>query len=597
MIEKQKIKPGEIRVGMRAVWRHLQPFKRQMVVLSVLGIISAVVNGFVPYITGRFFDVLIQISQGKLSVWRTIPWWQIILGFWAVVQILTTLNDWFMDRRKRKIDLESHIGIQAKAFFHLFRLPLSYHKSVHVNGDLQKINQAGWRVASILRNLVNVAPQLLSVVVGLVLAASINVFLASVLVIGVILYLLLLLKILRSVATVDSQAHYSWNEGWDEAAAAVHQIESVKQAATEEYETQRVSDSLLRKTRELWSTLDRIWSNVGFFQRFIVFLTQLTIFVFSVKFVSTGTISIGELVALNSYAAMFFGPFVALGYSWQIMQNGVIAAAHAEEIFQTPEEKYEPENAVVLGKISGAVAFRNVSFGYGADQPPVLKNINLEIRPGEVVALVGKSGVGKSTFVSLISGYYFPTTGEVLIDGKSTARVGLTDLRRQIAVVPQEVALFNNSLRANIHYGSFAVNEEAIKTAADKAHLTEFIAKLPQGYETLVGERGIKLSVGQKQRVAIARAILRDPKILILDEPTSALDAESEKLVTESLATLMTGRTTFIIAHRLSTVRRANRILVFQEGEIVESGTHEELLGKKDGVYQHLYELQIGLHQ
>ncbi len=597
MTQDYEIKPGEIRAGIRAVWRHLQPFKSQVVILSVLGVVSAIVNGSVPYITGRFFDILIQISQGELNVWRSIPLWQVILGFWAIVQIITTLNDWFMDRRKRKIDLESHIGIQVNAFSHLFRLPLSYHKNVHVNGALQKISQAGWRVAAILRNLVNIVPQLLSVVVGLVLAASINAFLSAVLVVGVILYLLLLFKILRSVARVDSESHRSWNEGWDEAAAAVHQIESVKQAATEEYEMKKVDDALLRRTRSIWSKLDHIWSNVGFFQRFIVFLTQLTIFIFSVKFVASGSISIGELVALNSYAAMFFGPFVSLGYSWQVMQNGVIAAAHAEEIFQEPEEKYEPENAVALGKISGAIAFKNASFGYGADQPPVLKNINLEVKPGEVIALVGKSGVGKSTFISLISGYYFPTAGEVLIDGKNTAQVSLTELRQQIAVVPQEVALFNDSLKTNIHYGSFAVTDEQIKAAAEKAHLTEFVEKLPQGYGTLVGERGIKLSVGQKQRVAIARAILRDPKILILDEPTSALDAESEKLITESLAELMAGRTTFIIAHRLSTVRRADRILVFQEGEIVESGTHDELVKKKDGVYRHLYELQIGLHQ
>ena len=212
------------------------------------------------------------------------------------------------------------------------------------------------------------------------------------------------------------------------------------------------------------------------------------------------------------------------------------------------------------------------------------------------MALVGESGVGKSTLIDLISAYHFPTKGEVLIDGHDIRDINLRSLRSQIGVVPQEVVLFNDSIRMNVQYGNFEATDEEIQQATVKAHALAFIEKFPQKWEQMVGERGVKLSVGQKQRVAIARAILRNPRILILDEPTSALDAGSEKIITESLDELMRGKTTFIIAHRLSTVRKADIILVFKEGRVTESGTHQELLMIEGGEYRRLYELQIGLH-
>jgi subfamily B ATP-binding cassette protein MsbA len=287
---------------------------------------------------------------------------------------------------------------------------------------------------------------------------------------------------------------------------------------------------------------------------------------------------------------------VTLGYNWQVIQNGITAAARVEEIFDRPEENYVPEDAVSLGAIKGRVVFENVSFGYGENQLEILRSINLEINPGQVVALVGESGVGKSTTISLVSGYYFPTKGKVYVDDVDTRNLNLTVLREHIGVVPQEVALFNDTLLANIRYGTFNATDEEVVQAAKEAHMEDYVSGFPQKYDTVVGERGIKLSVGQKQRVAIARAILRNPSILILDEPTSALDAQTEKIVTGTLEKLMRGKTTFIIAHRLSTVRRADVVLVFEKGSIVERGTHNELAQKEGGVYRRLYEYQIGLH-
>jgi ABC-type multidrug transport system fused ATPase/permease subunit len=208
---------------------------------------------------------------------------------------------------------------------------------------------------------------------------------------------------------------------------------------------------------------------------------------------------------------------------------------------------------------------------------------------------VGESGSGKSTLISLISAYYFPQEGKVLVDDVETSKYNLTSLRKQISIVPQEISLFNDTLEMNIKYGSFDATKEQVTEACKQAHIYEYIETLPDKFETVVGERGVKLSVGQKQRIAIARAILQNPKILILDEPTSALDAITEKKITESLDLLMKERTTFIIAHRLSTVRKADKIFVFNKGEIVETGNHDELLKIKNGYYKKLHDYQIGL--
>lgn len=598
--DNTKISPEEqkaqIKKGLRAIWRHVRPFKKELAVLVVLGIVSAVANGFVPYVTGRFFDTLIELSQGKIILaTSTLPMWTVLLGVWVLVQLVANNIDWVIDRMRRRVDSEVWFGVQVSGFVHLLRAPMMYHKNVHTNGVLQKIGNTSWRISSTIRTVTEFAPQFLSVIIGITLAASINVFLASILVAGVLLYVALLWKILLPIAAIDADAHSSWNESWDNAAQAVTQIESVKQASTEEYEIHTVREALLGRTYKLWYQIESNWSNVGFFQRILVFATQFAVFVFSVKFVSNGILTVGELMALNGYAMMFFGPFVSLGSSWQNIQNGITSAAQSEEIFSGEEENYIPEDAVTLGHFSGEITFENVSFVYGEGQTDVLDAIDFRVHAGEMVAFVGESGVGKSTAISLISGYYFPTKGRVLVDGVDTRTLDLTNLRKNIAVVPQEVALFNNTIKYNISYGSPDASEEEIAHATKEAHADEFIKALPFGYDTIVGERGVKLSVGQKQRVAIARAILRDPKILILDEPTSALDSETERKVTEALEKLMKGRTTFIIAHRLSTVRKADRIFVLEKGKIVEEGSHEELMKIKNGNYRHRYELHVGL--
>lgn len=583
--------------GLRAIMRHARAFRQLLNWLVVLGLISAAANGAVPYVTGRFFDALIRVSQhDQSSVFAGLPFWGFFILLWAVVQIVANNVDWLKDRIKRRVGNSIWFNVQVDGFIHMFRLPLSYHKNAHTNGELHKISMASWQISTIVEQIVDTGPQLLSIVIGFGLAASISLLLASIMLVGVVLYIAALAWILKPIARIDEERHRIWNQGWDDAAASVQQVESVKQAAAEQYETDRARDSLLGRAAKLSLKVENSWNNIEFAQRTIVFFTQLTIFILSVQLVTNGSITVGQLIALNGYSLMFFGPFAQLGNSWKNIQNGITAAAQVEDIFEKKVEAYRPVDAVTLGQVQGLISFKDVHFKYGPHQPEVLKGLELDIQPGQVVALVGESGVGKSTSIQLISGYYFPTSGSVEIDGVDTRRLDLTELRKQIAVVPQEVALFNDSLMTNIRYGTFDAPEEAVKRVAAEAHLEEFIAAMPEGYATLVGERGIKLSVGQKQRVAIARAMLRDPRILILDEPTSALDAETERVITDALERLMKGRTTFIIAHRLSTVRKADVILVFRKGQVVERGTHAELIAREGGVYRKLYEYQIGLH-
>jgi subfamily B ATP-binding cassette protein MsbA len=278
-----------------------------------------------------------------------------------------------------------------------------------------------------------------------------------------------------------------------------------------------------------------------------------------------------------------------LGGQYKNFQEGIVTIARAHKIFREVPEKYDDPSAVEIIDCRGQIKFKQVVFSY--EKQKVLDGISFNVEAGQMVAIVGKSGEGKSTLVDLLSRYIIPNKGAILLDGTDIRKFRLRSLRRQIAIVPQETVLFNDTIKNNIGYSKLDATDEEIMRAAEIAHCHEFIEKFPKKYAQIVGEKGVKLSVGQKQRVAIARAVLRDPKILILDEATSALDSESEKFVQEALGEIMKNRTTFVIAHRLSTIRKADLILVLESGKIVESGDHQELINH-GGIYKKLSELQ-----
>jgi len=303
-----------------------------------------------------------------------------------------------------------------------------------------------------------------------------------------------------------------------------------------------------------------------------------------------GRISAGSLVAFLTYAVNSTNPIKRLSKIIGNIQKALAAAQRVFDVLDMPEEVVNSPKALVLPHVKGNVEFKNVSFGYKADEL-VLKNFSFKAKPGQVIAFVGPSGAGKSTVASLLPRFYDVTSGSVTIDGQDVRDVTMESLREQVGIVPQETVLFNGSVYDNILYGRLDATKEEIIEAAKAANAHNFILELPEGYDTKLGDRGLNISGGQRQRLAIARAILKNPEILILDEATSALDTESERVVQEALDRLMVGRTSFVIAHRLSTIKNADKILVLDKGELVEEGSHEELLAA-NGLYAHLYEIQ-----
>lgn len=371
-------------------------------------------------------------------------------------------------------------------------------------------------------------------------------------------------------------------------------IFNVKAFANEFLEMARYTE----KTNEAAKTGMKGGKYRGAFSSFIIlglFGAIVAVIWQGVNLIAAGELEIGELFSFVIYSGFIGGSIGGFANVYANIQKAIGATEELMEILEEPTENLDEEQASgILEGFKGKINFKDVHFSYPSrPDVKVLKGVSFEAMPGEQIALVGPSGAGKSTLVSLILRFYDTISGDILYDDKSSVDYGLSELRNQMAVVPQDVFLFGGSIRENIAYGKPGCTEEDIIEAARKANAWEFIEKFPEGLDTLVGERGVQLSGGQRQRVAIARAVLKNPSILILDEATSALDSESERLVQDALDKLMLGRTSLVIAHRLATVRNADKILVIDDGRVVESGTHGELLEIQNGVYRNLSELQF----
>ncbi|MCS6845162.1 MAG: ABC transporter ATP-binding protein/permease [Caldilineales bacterium] len=367
-------------------------------------------------------------------------------------------------------------------------------------------------------------------------------------------------------------------------------IRVVKAFAREPHEFQKF-DQQNTRWFQLRERLITVWGNNWPFFTFLLALSTFLLLWFGGPLAMAGATTVGTLFAMISYVLMLNGPIQRLGFLVNLAATADASASRVFEILDTPNTVTERPDAVELTDVAGEVTFEHVSFGY-RDGLHVLEDISFTARPGQVIALMGPTGAGKSTVINLIPRFYDPTAGRVLVDGRDVRDVTLKSLRRHIGIVLQEPFLFSATIAENIAYGRPDASMEEIVAAAQAANAHDFIVSFPKGYETRVGERGVTLSGGQKQRIAIARALLYDPRILILDDSTSSVDTETEYLIQQALQRLMQGRTTFIIAQRLLSLKHADQILVLDRGRIVQRGTHEELL-RQEGLYRQIYDLQL----
>ncbi len=367
-------------------------------------------------------------------------------------------------------------------------------------------------------------------------------------------------------------------------------IRVVKAFAREPYEFEKFDrdNSIWFRLRE---GLIRLWGNNWPFFTFLIALSNFLLLFFGGPMALDGTITVGVLFAMISYVLMLNGPAQRLGFLVNMAATADASASRVFEIMDTPNTVAEKPNAQLLAQPRGQVSFEDVSFGY-RDGLNVLQDISFTAQPGQVVALMGPTGSGKSSIINLVPRFYDPIQGRVLVDGVDVRDLTLNSLRGQIGIVLQEPFLFSASIAENIAYGRPDASLDDIVRAAQAANAHEFIEGFPNGYETRVGERGVTLSGGQKQRVAIARALLYDPRILILDDSTSSVDTETEHIIQQALQTLMQGRTTFVIAQRLLTLKHADQILVLEQGRVVQRGRHDELLAQA-GLYRQIYDLQL----
>ena len=367
-------------------------------------------------------------------------------------------------------------------------------------------------------------------------------------------------------------------------------IKIVKSYTRESYEKKRFENEIESAFEQSIGKV-RISSSFGPLILGLTFLVSTILIWYGGQQVMQGTTTPGELAAFFLYALIMAGPIGTFVKIYTQLQETLGAIRRVNEILDTKPLVNSPENPVKLTSLKGHVCFSEVIFGY-EDGTPVLNNISFDIHPGKTVALIGPSGAGKSTTVQLLLRFFDPQSGKIQIDGHDLKSLDLESYLSQVALVPQETLLFGGTIRENILYGKLDATDTEIIEASKSANAHEFIVEFPNGYNTLVGEKGTKLSGGERQRIAIARALLKNPKVLVLDEATSALDNQSEMLIQDALEKLMAGRTTFIIAHRLSTVHNADKIIVLDKGKVVESGTHKELMAN-EGLYHHLYTMRL----
>jgi len=513
--------------------------------------------------------------------------------FWAVIgiHVLRGVVSFTLNYLINWLGQRVVFDLRFQSYRHLNRLSLSYYDQrqtgkimARLTGDIDVIQYmiTGGFVTLITDIVTLVA------VTGVILWKEWRLALITLAVVP--LYVVVYKLYLKYIRDLSVQLREKWDAMLGTLQEKIAGISVVKAFVREDYETERFMQTV-KENFALGMKQVHLNRQLGLFAGLVRAVGTAAVWYYGSVLVLGRQLQAGELLAFTFYMGYLYDPAVRVVDFNITLQWAGAAIDRVFEVLDTRPDVEDSPNARPLPQMRGEIEFRNVSFGYRPGQL-VLKNVNLHIRPGEVVALVGPSGAGKSTLVNLIARFYDVTDGQVLIDGVDVRDIKLESIRRNVGMVMQESLLFSVTIKENIAYGRHDATEEEIVRAAKQADLHDFILTLPDAYDTKIGEDGIKLSVGQKQRLSIARAILTDPKILILDDATSALDSQTEANVQQALEHVMQGRTSIVIAHRLSTVVNADKIVVLDKGEVVDIGTHEELVNKP-GVYRTLYEEQF----
>lgn len=562
--------------------------KKNLYLGIAAAILSSVIAAIVPYIYGRLVDVAInQNSQVKTIA--------LVIFLWFGLSLINNLLSRFVDKKSYEIHMDVFTGLSVDFINRLILLPMKFHKEEKIRKVIKNIEIGIEMVGRFIENTIfNFIPSIISFFIALVILLFVEWRLGIILVASAILYIWITLVYMRGITKKQKTMNRAWDKAYNVSYDAILNVDAVKLSTNEIFENKRIAKSF-NSAGELFKNWRSIWLKISFWQGLIFTISFVMVMGGGILMLHNNSITAGKLIMFIGYVSLFTSPLSHLAdqyRNWKVTKNYFQRATRYYNI--TPEKDFAFSKNIE--NLKGKIVFNNVNFGYKKDKF-IIKDISFDVKPGESVALVGESGVGKSTIIGLIGRYYSPQKGEIFIDDIDIKKIKLKSLRDQMALVPQEILLFNDTIRNNILYGRVDASDKEIIEAAKAANAHDFIEDFPKKYDTIVGERGIKLSTGQKQRIAIARAILRNPKILILDEATSAFDSVSEKLVQEALSRLIKNRTTFIIAHRLSTIQHADKIIVLEKGQIAEIGNHEELMKNLEGIYRNFWEMQTAIQK
>ncbi|WP_043930932.1 ABC transporter ATP-binding protein [Bacillus sp. EB01] len=583
---------------MESIRRYLhfvKPYKWQIIGTIIIGIIKFAIPLIIPILIKYVMDDI--VGSDTLNKDEKIDKLFWIMGIMIVIFVVLRppveyYRQYFAQWTSSKILYD----IRDKLYDHMQKLSFKYYSNTKAGEVISRvINDVEQTKTFVITGLMNLWLDVATILIAIAVMLTLNVKLT---IVSLVLFPLYAFSVkyffgnLRSLTRTRSQALAEVQSYLHERVAGMSVIKSF---AIEEYEQNQFDK---RNKNFLQKALDHTSWNAKAFAvvNTITDIAPLIVIGYSGYLVIEGQLTLGTMVAFIAYIERLYNPLRRLVNSSTTLTQSF---ASMDRVFEFADEKYDivdEPNAIECTEVKGNIRFENVSFSYDEENELVLKNINLEARKGETIALVGMSGGGKSSLVSLIPRFYDVTEGQILLDGVDIRRFNVQSLRDKIGVVFQDNILFSDSVRTNILLGKPEASDEEVEEAARQANAQEFILNLPEGYETKVGERGVKLSGGQKQRVAIARVFLKNPPILILDEATSALDLESEHQIQEALEKLAKDRTTFIVAHRLSTITHADKIVLIEHGEIVEIGTHEELMEKQGGYYR-LFQVQQLEHE